>query len=114
MPKRLSERCTTTRMDWFMRNRNWFLGRLLSVSVFLGFFSFVGLSPAQEATPASSTAQSDPLVVQSPGQEIPANSRTPIARGGQSVAGSLFIGPGDELDITVYGAPDLSSHARVE
>ena len=26
---------------------------------------------------------------------------------------SLVIGPGDELDVTVYGAPDLSGHTRV-
>ena len=26
---------------------------------------------------------------------------------------TLAIGPGDEVDITVYGAPDLSGHARV-
>ena len=26
---------------------------------------------------------------------------------------SLLIGPGDEVDVTVYGAPDLSGHTRV-
>ena len=26
---------------------------------------------------------------------------------------SLVIGPGDELDVTIYGAPDLSGHTRV-
>ena len=33
-----------------------------------------------------------------------------VARGEDS---SLVIGPGDELDVTVYGAPDLSGHTRV-
>jgi polysaccharide biosynthesis/export protein len=33
-----------------------------------------------------------------------------VARGAGS---SLVIGPGDELDVTVYGAPDLSGHTRV-
>ncbi len=31
----------------------------------------------------------------------------------QSSSSSLVIGPGDDLEITVYGAPDLSGHTRV-
>jgi polysaccharide export outer membrane protein len=32
---------------------------------------------------------------------------------GQASSSGLVIGPGDDLDITVYGAPDLSGHVRV-
>lgn len=31
----------------------------------------------------------------------------------QNSSARLAIGPGDELDVTVYGAPDLSGHTRV-
>ena len=31
----------------------------------------------------------------------------------EATSASLILGPGDEADITVYGAPDLSSHSRV-
>lgn len=37
-------------------------------------------------------------------------SRQPAA---PSAASNLTIGPGDEVEITVYGAPDLSAHTRV-
>jgi polysaccharide export outer membrane protein len=35
-----------------------------------------------------------------------------VSRGDQSR--KLSIGPGDELDVSVYGVPDLSQHARVD
>jgi polysaccharide export outer membrane protein len=31
----------------------------------------------------------------------------------QATSSALVLGPGDEVDITVYGAPDLSGHTRV-
>src|SRR5579863_9186131 len=31
----------------------------------------------------------------------------------QQTSGAPLIGPGDEIEITVYGAPDLSEHTRV-
>jgi polysaccharide biosynthesis/export protein len=46
----------------------------------------------------------------------PSQSPDPVGRElNQSRPGAdpLLIGPGDELDVTVYGAPDLSGHTRV-
>jgi len=39
----------------------------------------------------------------------PSEQKTPS----QSDPSALVIGPGDEVEVTVYGAPDLSQHSRV-
>src|SRR6266403_4855413 len=41
------------------------------------------------------------------GQLLPAVSRSDQSR-------KLSIGPGDELDVSVYGVPELSQHVRVD
>ena len=53
----------------------------------------------QSAKPATPSQPPDPV-----GREL--NQSRPGAD-------PLLIGPGDELDVTVYGAPDLSGHGRV-
>jgi polysaccharide export outer membrane protein len=65
-------------------------------------------SPGQDAThPGDVTTEPSRIAAQSPAgsseQKItpPANSS------------ALVIGPGDEVEITVYGTPDLSGHTRV-
>jgi polysaccharide export outer membrane protein len=68
---------------------------------------------AQQTTPASSRQQPASSVVL-PQQEISKSPQRPDVNEMSKGSAPLFIGPGDELEITVYGAPDLSTHARVE
>ena len=83
----------------------------LVLSLFFSLLFSASGAWAQQAAPASgqpdsSTAQTQSSVVE--------NSPKPISSGAFNASAELLIGPGDELDITVYGAPDLSAHARVE
>ena len=71
---------------------------------FLGHFQ-IGLAQGsalqQGATAPSASVNSD-------------SNQGPIEKAPQPQTPSpLVIGPGDELEITVYGAPDLSEHTRV-
>jgi polysaccharide export outer membrane protein len=63
-------------------------------------------SPATTPAPGNQTASS------ASASAPPAASAT---NSDDSASGStaLLIGPGDEMDVTVYGAPDLSEHTRV-
>jgi polysaccharide export outer membrane protein len=70
------------------------------------------LSLAQSSNPVQDA--------QSQGNESLQPSRTPPLAGSLETktapivnSSALVIGPGDEVEITVYGAPDLSGHARV-
>jgi polysaccharide biosynthesis/export protein len=85
----------------------------LASSLFLGVFISANPSWAQQQVPGNSTEQPGTLVSQ-PQQDKSADFHRPVARFVPHDSASLFIGPGDELDVAVYGAPDLSSHARVE
>ena len=97
-------------IQWLMHKRS-FLDCLL-LSFCLGLFAFVCSSSAQQAAPADSAGQPNLPVVQ-PQRAVGTNSQRAGANTANAAA-PLFIGPGDELEVTVYGAPDLSSHARVE
>jgi len=91
-----------------MRNRNLYLVCCLS----FGGLSFFSLGSSWAQVPAS-TAQRGSSEAQ-PQQEIGNLSQRQAANGVSNASAPLFIGPGDELDVTVFGAPDLSSHTRVE
>ena len=95
-----------------MMRRSVLFPRLFSLIVFL---SMLGLH--QTASAQNNTAQTpdqkgvtatEPSILAAPTngspEQKPANPAT-IPR--------LLIGPGDDLDVTVYGAPDLSGHMRV-
>jgi polysaccharide export outer membrane protein len=60
-------------------------------------------SPVQNATPQSdATTEPSRMATQSPA------GSSELAK-----SSALVIGPGDEVEVTVYGAPDLSVHTRV-
>src|ERR1700688_19624 len=94
-----------------MRNKKLFFASL--VLSLLSFFSFESASLAQEVAPASRPASTGTSLTQ-PQQENSTNPLRRVANGVSNAHDPLSIGPGDELEITVYGAPDLSTHARVE
>src|SRR5438309_1285892 len=95
-----------------MRTRDRFFG-CLTVFLFLLliFCSAAGSSMAQKV-PLPVSGPHDSSAVQMP-PEIGTSPERPVVRGGSNAA-VLLIAPGDELEVTVYGAPDLSTHARVE
>jgi polysaccharide export outer membrane protein len=85
---------------------------VLRFSFILGVVCFPGPSWAQQAPTASRPQQPVSSVV--PPQEISNSAQRTDVDGMSKGSGPLFIGPGDELEVTVYGAPDLSTHTRVE
>jgi len=89
------------------------LSHNLSVVV-LAFAVILPASSAQNAAPSQDTPKPPATDGQNttPSTEPaakPANSQTTTPAN----AASLTLGPGDEVDVAVYGAPDLSTHTRV-
>ncbi len=90
------------------------LFRLLSLVVVLAIFGFIQVGMAQNGSVPQDTAPpqgttSEPL----------APSVQPVGTGPEKASrvetnsSALVLGPGDEVEVTVYGAPDLSGHSRV-
>ena len=89
------------------------LSHNLSVVV-LAFAVMLPASSAQNAAPSQDTPKPPATDGQNttPSTEQaakPANRQTTTPAN----AASLTLGPGDEVDVAVYGAPDLSTHTRV-
>ncbi len=90
------------------------LFRLLSLVVVLAIFGFIHVSVAQNSGPVQDAAHQGDVttepsrIVPGPPAGSPEQKATPPAN-----SSALVIGPGDDLEITVYGAPDLSGHTRV-
>ncbi|HEV2116973.1 MAG TPA: polysaccharide biosynthesis/export family protein [Terriglobales bacterium] len=85
--------------------------RAFACACLLGLLGFL---PAAGAQSAPSAEQVQPI----DGASRTAKASAPAATVTMSTAARredspLVIGPGDELDITIYGAPDLSGHTRV-
>ena len=86
--------------------------RLFSLIVFLSMLGLHQTASAQNNTPQTpdqkGVTATEPSILAAPvngsPEQKPANPAA-IPR--------LLIGPGDDLDVTVYGAPDLSGHMRV-
>ncbi len=74
----------------------------------LGFLGFPATAQAQAVPSAEQVPQGDTATV-----EAIAPATVTMSSFSGVANSSLVIGPGDELDITVYGAPDLSGHTRV-
>ena len=79
---------------------------LLSVTLFFGFLGCFQFSTAQ-GTIQQGTNQRSTTV----GSESNVGMAQELSP--QKASPALVIGPGDEIEITVYGAPDLSEHTRV-
>ncbi len=79
------------------------LYRVLKLAFILGVLAFLQAAAAQSGTPQndSRTAPSQPV----------GTATVPVTA--PSAQNALVLGPGDELEVTVYGAPDLSRHTRV-
>ena len=96
------------------------LFRLLSVAVVPAVFGFLQVwAFAQNSNPSQDLGhQEDPAHQQDTSTEKLAPSLQPLgaaqkASRMETNSSALVLGPGDELEVTVYGAPDLSGHTRV-
>ena len=93
------------------------LFRVLSLVVVAAVFGFLQGAVAQNSKPSHDPSQqedsaheqdpSKPLA--SPVQTAPEEKAIPI----ETHSSALVLGPGDEIEVAVYGAPDLSGHTRV-
>jgi polysaccharide export outer membrane protein len=96
------------------------LFRLLSVAVVPAVFGFLQVwAFAQNSNPSQDLGhQEDPAHQQDTSTEKLAPSLQPLGAAQKASrmgtnSSALVLGPGDELEVTVYGAPDLSGHTRV-
>src|SRR3984893_14534440 len=85
---------------------------LLSQVVVLGIVGTLQVALAQNTPPLEEPHQSNVTTESSTIDPQPL-SGTPERKTAPGNGSALVIGPGDELEVTVYGAPDLSGHARV-
>ena len=96
------------------------LFRLLSVAVVPAVFGFLQVwAFAQNSNSSQDLGhQEDPAHQQDTSTEKLAPSLQPLGAAQKASrmgtnSSALVLGPGDELEVTVYGAPDLSGHTRV-
>jgi polysaccharide export outer membrane protein len=95
------------------------LFRLLSLVVVPAVFGFLQLAVAQNSRPSQDLGhQEDPANQQDTSKEPQAPPVQPLASAEKASrietnSSGFVLGPGDEVEITVYGAPDLSGHTRV-
>jgi polysaccharide export outer membrane protein len=96
------------------------LFRFLSVAVVPAVFGFLQVwAFAQNSNPSQDLGhEEDPAHQQDTSTEKLTPSLQPLgvaqkASRMETNSSALVLGPGDELEVTVYGAPDLSGHTRV-
>jgi protein involved in polysaccharide export with SLBB domain len=67
----------------------------------------------QNSAPAHDTQQPPPTEQNGISTVDPAAKPATSSNTSPSNAASLTLGPGDEVEVAVYGAPDLSAHTRI-
>lgn len=78
----------------------------------IAFLGLLQLAAAQTNSPQSPVQNGD-TTTQPSITAIPPASENSEQKTGPAAPSALVIGPGDELEVTIYGAPDLSGHMRV-
>jgi polysaccharide biosynthesis/export protein len=91
-----------------------FLSYLLNLVVLFGMIGSLQVALAQNGDPVQGTTHQGNVTTEPSGIA----TRPPAGSPEQNVtspanSSALAIGPGDEVEVTVYGAPDLSEHTRV-
>jgi polysaccharide export outer membrane protein len=95
------------------------LFRLLTLALVPAVFGFLQLVAfSQNSTPSQDLGNEAPTHQQDTPNEKPVSSVPPPTAAEKASrietnSSTLVLGPGDELEVTVYGAPDLSGHNRV-
>ena len=91
-----------------------FLSHLLKPVVVLGIVGLLQLAVAQNSGPVQDATHQGNVTTEPSGIATPPLAGSPEQKTTPPANFSaLVIGPGDEVEITVYGAPDLSGHTRV-
>jgi polysaccharide export outer membrane protein len=90
------------------------LFRLLGVVLVLAMPGFLQMARAQNVSlPQDAAGQHDTATEPLAPVTHPLVSATDKASHVETNSSALVLGPGDEMDVTVYGATDLSGHNRV-
>jgi polysaccharide export outer membrane protein len=93
--------------------------RLLTLAVVPAVFGFLQVAVAQNSSPSQDLGhQVGPAHQQDTSKEPQAPTAAPSATAEQASrietnSSALVLGPGDEVEVNVYGAPDLSGKTRV-
>ena len=91
-----------------------FLSHLLSLTVVLGLVGLLQVALAQNSGAVPDAARPQDTTTEPPALSIrPLVAAPEKASRIETNSSALVLGPGDELEITVYGAPDLSGRSRV-
>jgi len=86
------------------------LSHLLNLAVLGGIAGLLPATLAQNSAPTPNSMHQDDATTEPSGIVTRSLSGSPEQNNAPS---TLVIGPGDEVEVTVYGAPDLSQHSRV-
>jgi len=86
---------------------------LLSQVVVLGIVGSLQVTLAQNNPPVQEPIHQGNATTESSGIDPRPPSGSPERKTAPANGSALVIGPGDELEVTVYGAQDLSGHTRV-
>jgi polysaccharide biosynthesis/export protein len=91
-----------------------FLSNCSYLFVLLGVAVLLQVSSAQNSTTAQgATPKQDVPKEPSRNVGVPPDRSSEQKNLEQTDSSALVLGPGDEVDVSVYGAPDLSGHTRV-
>jgi polysaccharide export outer membrane protein len=90
-----------------------FFSHLLSQVVVLGIVGSIQVALAQNSPPLQAPIRQGNATTESSRIDPRPLSGSSERKAAADTGSALVIGPGDELEVTVYGAPDLSGHARV-
>ena len=91
-----------------------FLSKCSYLLVVFGVAFPLPVSSAQNGAPAPDpTHQQDSPKDPAGSVEVPAGNSSELKNPQPAESSALVLGPGDEIEIAVYGAPDLSGHTRV-
>ncbi len=101
------------RIVWTMQRIEKVFSHLLSQVVVLGIVGTLQVALAQNSRPLQESAHQGDVTTEPSRIDPQRLSGSPERKTAPANGSALVIGPGDELEVTVYGAPDLSGHARV-
>jgi polysaccharide export outer membrane protein len=90
----------------------------LTLAVAAGSFGFLQVALSQDSGSTPNLGHREDPPPQRETSKEPVAPVQPVGSSGsasrvETNSSALVLGPGDELDVTVYGAPDLSGHTRV-
>jgi polysaccharide export outer membrane protein len=91
-----------------------FLSNWSYLLVLFGVAVLLQMSSAQNSTPAQDAAPKQDVPKEPAGNVgVPPDRSSEQKNPEQTDSSALVLGPGDEVDVSVYGAPDLSGRTRV-